>query len=233
MSDLGIMLWKELAETWANRRAVRIFAVSVLFLGLLPALTMNAHLPPQVATFIYLPYVLLTAMITAAQTGTDLVLRERTSHTLETLLASRLPDEAIFGGKVAAAVLTGLAAALVTMAVQIAALDTSGRASGLVYLATPVGRLLYLGAPLLLAAYLAPVAVFVALRVSDQRSAYMLTMASVTVLLLPFILHLVHLTFSLSWLGSAAAVLAVVDAVLIVAGGHFFRRERLILYLQD
>ncbi len=233
MGDLGTMLWKEWAEFIGNRRSLRVFGIAVLVMGIVPTLSFSKGLPDSVEFLILFFYVLFAAMITTAQIGTDLVLHERSTKTLEPLLATRLPDGVIFGGKVLAAVLFGYLSALLTVVVQTAALNITGKVSGLVGLSTPVQRLLLLGTPVVLAAYLATVAVFVGLRVADQRSAYLLTMVSLAVLGLPFVLHLVHPHLTLSWVAQALLVMAIVDALLIRIGIRLFRRERLVLYLQD
>ena len=103
MSDLATMLWKEFAEFLGNRRSLRVFAIAVGIFGLLPTLGAARHIPPPVRDVVLPMYVLVACAIVVAQTAPDLVLRERTGHSLEYLLASRLSDGAIFGGKARAA----------------------------------------------------------------------------------------------------------------------------------
>ena len=243
MTDLATMLWKEFAEFLGNRRSLRVFAIAVGIFGLLPTLGAARHIPPPLRDVVLPMYVLVACAIVVAQTAPDLVLRERTGHSLEYLLASRLSDGAIFGGKVITAAVMGCVAALLTVALQIVSLNLHGgggtvgaaTAGGIqwLYLASPQGRLLAFLGPVLLAAYLATVGTFVALRVGDQRAAYMVTMLSVGVLVLPFVLKLITPHVTLGWMEGAALVFAVLDLILVGLGIGLFRRERLVLYLQD
>lgn len=190
-------------------------------------------MPDEVRFFMLSLYVLFATMVTTVQLGTDSVLRERSTKTLETLLASRLPDAAIFSGKVVAAVLFGYLSALFTVAVQATALKLSGQMVGLLELSNLGEALVLLGAPLVLATYLSTIAVFVGLRISDQRSAYLLTMVSASILALPFVLHIISIHLTTAWVAQALAVLAALDFVLLRLGVRLFRRERIMLYLQE
>lgn len=235
MTDLGTMLWKEVREVLGNLRSLRVFGIVVVMMGILPVLQSRGgtRLQGDFRILFELIYVVFAAVIVVAQTAPDLVLRERSGHTLETLLASRLPDGAIFAGKVLTASLLGYAAAMLTMVVQIG--GEAARAGGWswAYLAVPQGRWLAFGVTAVLAVYLSTVGSFVALRVGDQRTAYMVTMLGIGVLAVPFLLHLAPLAFTAAWLRDAIGVMALVDVVLAAVGVRLFQRERLILYLQD
>lgn len=235
MNDLGTMLWKEFTEFFGNRRSLRVFGLAIILMAILPVFVASKsnNLPPSVLPIFMLIYANFAALITTAQMGTDSVLHERASHTLETLLATRLPDGVLFGGKVLATVILGYMSSLVTIALQEVGLNLFGKAHGIIGFNSTVFVLLFLAAPLLLTAYLATVAVFVGLRVSDQRSAYLLTMVSILVLALPVILHLVHPHLTLSWVRSAMLVVLILDIILVRLGIALFRRDRLVLYLQD
>jgi len=227
------MLWKEAAEFVGNRRFLRVFAIAVLLLGLLPTLEAHKGAATGAALLLDVIYVVLSGVIVVAQTAPDLVVRERSGRTLEYLLATRLPEAAIFGGKILIAATVGYLSAMLTVAVQLLSHGLLGGAWTWSFLALPQGRLIALVLPLVLAVYLSTVGTFVALRVGDQRSAYMVTMLSLVVLALPFLLRLVTIHVTMPWLWEALGVLAAVVAVLVVVGFRLLRREMLVLYLQE
>lgn len=239
VADLLTMMWKEFGEFFGNRRFLRVFGGAVLILGLLPGLIHAAHSrgPAQGAmllSFLGLFYAVLAAAIVVAQTAPDLVLHERAGHTLDYLLATRLPDAAIFGGKVIVATVVGYVSSLLNTAVQLVVghLRNGGPWSWS-YLGSPEGRILVFGFTAAIALYMAVVGTFVALRVGDQRSAYTVTMLSLAVLAVPVILQWVHIQFTASWLLHALAVLAAIAVALAVVGVGLFRREMIVLYLQE
>ncbi len=236
MADLGTMLWKEVAELIGNRRFLRIFALAVLIMGLVPSLESRhaAAGANPLLTLLGLFYALFAGVIVVAQSAPDLVLHERSGRTLEYLLATRLSDSAIFAGKVLVASVLGYTSTLLTAAVQLLATNLQHHGAWTwSYLALPQGRLLILGASAALCVYLATVGTFVALRVGDQRAAYMVTMLSLAVLAAPLLLNLVHLHFTMSWLERAVALLGGLAIVLVALGVRLFKRELLVLSLQD
>ena len=162
-------------------------------------------------------------------------LRERNGKTLEALLASRMSDGAIFAGKVVATLLLGYAATMLTAAVRLLGLNLHGGLGGgwhWTVLATAEGRIIVFVLPLCVDAYLAVVGSFVALRAGDQRAAYLVTMLAIAVVVAVFALGWIPIHVTVPWLLSAAAIWALGDVVLIAVGVRFFRRERLVLYLQ-
>lgn len=243
MRDLGTMLWKESAEFFGNRRFVRIFLIAVLVMGLLPALTHarinegghQVHLAGAAGLLVEMLYAIFAGVILVAQTAPDLVLRERSGRTLEYLLATRLSDGAILGGKVILAAAVGYASSLITVCVQILAINVLGAHHGWswAYLALPQGRLLALLLAPVLAVYLATLGTFVALRVGEQRTAYLVTMLGVGLLALPFLLGIFHLHLAMAWMWKAVGVVALLAAVVVFGGIRLFRREMLVLSLQE
>ncbi len=227
------MLRKEASEFLGNVRTLRVFFLVVLISGLLPTLSLEApfHIPNTLRGALSIFYVVVAAVVVVAQTAPDLVIRERAGHTLESLLASRLPDAAIFAGKALTATLMGYAASLLTLAVQLMGAAVRLHTLRLLYLASPTGRWLALAAPLVIAAYMASVGTFVALRILDQWSAYMITVMSLGAIILPFALHWIPLDVAAPWLRGAVAVLGGVDLILLALGGRLFRRELLVLFL--
>lgn len=236
MRDLGTMLWKEWADFVGNRRSVRLFFIAILIMGVLPVLfTRHKHIPGSLGQFFDLIYVVFASVIVVANTGPDVVLRERSGKTLEYLLSTRLKDSAIFGSKIILTALAGYFSGLAAMVVQIV-LTNLLRQHGTwtwLYLATPQGRLLGLLVVPVIATYLASMGTFVALRVGEQRTAYLVTLLSLFVIALPFLLHIVHLHATMPWLWQALCVLTLSVAIVVGLGFRLFRREMLVLYLQD
>ena len=241
MADLATMLWKEAREFAGNRRFLRYFGIAVLLFGVLPSLEHRAGQSGAAAALsaiLGLAYVGFSSAIVVAQTAPDLVLHERSGHTLEYLLATRLPDAAIFLGKVLLSAAVGYGTALLTLAVQMLAVNVlhhGGAATGWQWgvLASPLGRVLALAGPAALDIYIATVGTFVALRAGDQRAAYMVTMLCVGILVLPFVFGLLPVHATTAWAARTVAELAGLAIVLVAVGIALFRRERLVLYLQE
>ena len=237
MRDLVNVMWKEIAEFLGNQRSLRVFGVAVLIMGVLPTLTGRTTAVGDAAALrmaIEALYVLFAAAIVVANTAPDLVLHERVGRTLEYLIATRLPDSAIFGGKVLVSAAVGYVAALVAIALQLVANAVlAGHGFSWLYLALPEGRILALGLTADLALYLAVVGTFVALRVGDQRGAYLVTILSLGVVIAPFLLGWVHIALTTAWFAHAAEVFGAVALLLGGLGVLLFRREMLVLYLQE
>ncbi len=240
MSDLVTVMRKEVAELLGNRRFLWVFAVAVAATGALPALSL-AHHPRNVHVgsvafgelFLVL-YALLATAIVVANTAPEMVLHERVGHTLEYLLTTRLPASAIFVGKIVVAAAVGYVAALIALLVQLLIVAVAG-GSGFqwLFLTDPAGRVVAFGITAGLSVYVAVVGSFVALRVGEQRAAYMVTILSVGLLLVPFILGWLKFSTSTESLAHVAVGLGILSLLLARLGVRFFRREMLVLYLQE
>lgn len=240
MRDLSTVMWKEIAESLGNRRFLWVFGLMVLAMGILPALSFTHHANDSavalssVAVLLRVVYVLFATVVVVAQTAPDLVLHERVGHTLDYLLTTRLPDAAIFGGKVLVAALLGYFAALAAMAVQlICASVFIGMGWHWLFLTAPLGRVAAFGMTADLSLYVAVVGTFVALRVGEQRAAYMATIFAAGLLTVPFLLGWLHFTLTLSWAWHATLIFGGFAIALGLFGLRLFRREMLVLYLQD
>ncbi len=235
MRDFESVVWKEIAEILGNQRSLRVFGIAVLLMGILPSITARHAVLNSVAALLFrLFYVLFSTAIVVANTAPDLVLHERVGRTLDYLLATRLPDSAIFGGKVVVAAGIGYIAALVATILQLVfAALLSGHGWNWLYLVNPAGRILAFGMPAALALYVAVIGTFVALRIGDQRSAYLVTILSIGILLVPFFLGWVHIGATTAWFAHATEVFGLIAIVLGVVGVLMFRREMLVLYLQE
>ncbi len=238
MSDLTAMMWKEIAEFLGNRRFFLTFSVAVLAMGILPALTFANHQIPGMSSplmaMIRSMYALFAAVVVVAQTAPDLVLHERVGHTLDYLLTTRLSDRAIFAAKVLVASMVGYCAAMVATGVQLVA---SGLLGGggfhWLFLVPPIGRVVVFGFAAALSLYVAVIGTFVALRVGEQRAAYMLTLLSIGLLLVPFLAGWLHIQPTMYWMVRAALVFGAFTVALGLFGLSVFRRHMLVLYLQE
>jgi ABC-2 type transport system permease protein len=192
------------------------------------------------------PMGILAVMMPMVITGIivpDSIAGERERHTLETLLASRLPDRAILFGKLGFAVAVGWATAplellVAVVVVNLAALDSAP----LFYEPAVLGVMLLLA--FLVALLTGAIGVFVSLRANSAQEAQQLTlmglMLPATVIGMGFTLLLVNRDLARSvidalgtvearWVALAfVLVLAVVDVLLVAAADRRFRRGRLI-----
>ena len=108
IADLWTVMWKEWKELFVQRGSMRggllrlVIVIGVL--GIVPPLQAGREWvdSPMVLAFAgWMPLLLVTSVVADSFAG------ERERHTLETLLASRLPDRAILFGKVGTAVSYG------------------------------------------------------------------------------------------------------------------------------
>ncbi len=235
MRDLASVMWKECAEMVGGQRSLRVFGIAVILMGIAPSL-LARHSVLNAVFFILLRifYVLLATVIVVANTAPDLVLHEKVGRTFDYLLATRLPDWAIYGGKVLVAAAVGYIAALVAVVLQLAfGAVLSGQGWNWLFLGDATGRILALGLTADLSLYVAVVGTFVALRVGEQRSAYLVTVLSIGIWILPFLLGWWKIGTTAVWFAHATELFAIVAIALGVLGTRLFRREMLVLYLQE
>jgi ABC-2 type transport system permease protein len=167
---------------------------------------------------------------------------ERERHTLETLLASRLPDRAILIGKVAAAVAYGWVLVMLMLALSVVTVNVSTGGPGFLMFPRPFA----IGAPLLAllgAGLAASAGVLVSLRAATVRQAAQTLNVSILLLLLVPVLLSQALPDAAraqfgAWAASVGAegimwlvagVMLMLDAVLFTAAMWRFQRARLIL----
>lgn len=232
--------WRELLQLGGSHRGGRFsLAILVGVFGVLLPLQSGAEWVQSPATVFYWGWVPLMLVGSAVA---DSFAGERERHTLETLLASRLPDRAILLGKMAAAVAYGWGLVLAMLLLSLVTVNLSARSGP--WLLFPWR--FAVGAPLmaLLGAGLAATAgVLVSLRAQTVRQAAQTL--NVAVLLLVFIPVLGIQALPDAWqtqlgawaltigvdgmLWPAAAVLAALDLALLAAAFARFRRARLVL----
>lgn len=118
MADLWTVVrkeWLEILDQFMRfKRGGWSVLLVIFFLGVFVPLQIGAEWATTTVMFFYWPF--LTASMTSTIVS-DSVAGERERHTLDTLLATRLPDRAILLGKVIAAVLYGYAFALTNVGI--------------------------------------------------------------------------------------------------------------------
>lgn len=184
ISDILTVMWKE-KRSFFNQQANR----TVAFTLLVPAIVFGIFLPWQegrnwvggffsVITSVFIPLLFVGTIISESIAG------ERERHTLETLLASRLPDRAILLGKLGFAVICGW---LMTLAVLTLGLLTVNifNWGGHFILFSPNIFIINICISLLLASLMANLGVLVSLHASTAQGAMQILTSST---LLPLLL---------------------------------------------
>ncbi|MGE5198158.1 MAG: ABC transporter permease [Rhodospirillaceae bacterium] len=232
--------WRELLQVGGSYRGGRFsLAILVAVFGVFLPFQSGAQWVQSPATAFYwgwVPLMLVGGAVADSFAG------ERERHTLETLLASRLPDAAILLGKILAAVAYGWGLVLVMLLMSLITVNLTARTGPLLLFPWRFA----VGAPLLalLGAGLAATAgVLVSLRAATVRQAAQTL--NVGVLLLIFIPVLGVQALPDAWkaqagawiitvgvdglLWLAAGLLGLLDLSLLAAAFARFRRARLVL----
>ncbi|HEU0025815.1 MAG TPA: ABC transporter permease subunit [Ktedonobacterales bacterium] len=242
VQDLAAMIWKELKEFFASGggrgRYIGLIVLGV-FGVILPLTTGSrgwaASPIPAVEYGLYLPVILILSV------GADSFAGERERHTLETLLASRLPDGAIFFGKLLAITIFGWGQSLLAALVALIVINVKSPGSLTLYSGANMLAIVAIG---LLASLLGAAATsLVSLRAATVRQAQQMLSIGLLVIILGTSFGLQALpaptraqlltrlaTTDLTTLGlEVAAALAVLTALLILWAMALFRRSKLIL----
>ncbi len=235
MSDIWTMIWKESKDLifqggWKS--LIRPFFV-IGFMGI--------YLPLQVGTAwisltpIYMLLLLWVPFFVVISYIGDAIAGERERHTLETLLASRMPDRAILLGKIMATVLYAWGMGVFSLLLGLILVDllrTQGN-----WMFYPLDLFVDALILILLASVLATTAgVLVSLRASTVRQAQqILSIGTIAFVFgVTFVLRAIpanvlsSLTYQ-QFLLYVILVLAVLDAILLGLSFMSFRRSRLIL----
>jgi ABC-2 type transport system permease protein len=231
--------WKELLLAPGDRR-------SSLLTLVLPVIVMGVVLPLQAGrawlespitllAWAWLPLFLVINVIADSFAG------ERERRTLETLLATRLPDRAILFGKMGAAIVYAWGLTLVMLLVGLVTVNVRyGSGQFLTY--APTTLVAAVGLSLLATTLISAAGVFVSLRAPTTKQAQQrLSMAVMALFFVPFFgVQALPASWVASYLAFAmentglslavvAAVLLVLDAALVGAAVGRFQRSRLIL----
>lgn len=239
--DVYTVAWKEWKELFTRQGRFRGGTVNLLLVVCVFGVVMPLQFgrawvdsPVMLLSWTWVPLLLLSHVVVDAVAG------ERERHTLETLLASRLPDGAILLGKIAAAVAYGLLVTAGSLSLGLLTANVMFRDGDLVLYppATIVGALIL---TLLGSALAASLGVLVSLRAPTVRQAgQVMGVAVLLVSLGPvFVLRAVSKWLAPFGLSSPvsfamAGVIAVVglfilDTALVAAAMARFRRTRLVL----
>ena len=243
IADIFTVIWKEWKEIFLQRSNARSgllnLAVILGIIGVFFPLQSGVkwlNNPVGLATWSWLPIFLVMGVVTDAIAG------ERERHTLETLLASRLPDRAILFGKIGAAVLYGWSIVLLSMLLGAVTVNLTHPEGGLKFYSLDLfasGLALSLLANILMGS----IGVLVSLHSSTSRQAYQrlslvfLVVWFVPILALQFLPQTIQrsLLQSLSALNGQQALIGIlliliaVDAAMLGIVVNRFQRSRLIL----
>lgn len=171
LKDIAVVMWKERNALFLQSRGR--FATLVTFLVPLAFavwLSWDAgdswltHYLPSTALMYVLPVILISAIVP------DSIAGERERKTLETLLASRLPDRAILFGKLSIAIAYGWAADLLALLVALTAVNAA-HWSGRIQFYSPAVLAADLCLGLLFSTLIAALGTLVSLRARGVRQA--------------------------------------------------------------
>ncbi len=144
-TDITTMIWKEIRVQFRGQTKktgfLRQLLAPAVLAGVFP-ITWGAdwvnEFPPLIIAFIA-PALIVGVMIPDSFAG------ERERHTLDTLLASRLPDRAILFGKMVVPILTGWGAALGFNLISIVVVNLAHGTGDLLFYSPPIaGGILFL-----------------------------------------------------------------------------------------
>jgi ABC-2 type transport system permease protein len=235
--DVLSVVWKERKSQFrvrGSRLRFLMMLFSPVLLGTIFPITWGpewlVQVPPLVVATI-------TSVILVAVMVPESIAGEREHHTLETLLASRLPDRAILLGKLLVPVAVGLGAALLANLCSLIVVNVAHWQGEILFFSPPIA-LGSLAMSFLMALLTAGAGVFVSLRVATaQEAAQILTFA---LIIPPMLLQLVPLLFrdqmqqfletvnGPQLLLIVLAALVVLDAAVLLAAVARFQRSRLI-----
>jgi ABC-2 type transport system permease protein len=241
IEDTGTMIWKELRELLRQRESLRSTALSffipVLFWGiLLPAQSglRWVESPATIAGWAMIALLLVTLVVAEAFAG------ERERHTLETLLATRLSDQAILFGKIAASVIYGWGTAIAIMVLGLLTVNVLNGDGFHMY--SPVVGIGALLVALLTALFASAGGCLVSLRAATVRQAQQTMGLATFVFVVPLLILPLLPQSALNALEDAVRgatatrivmatvlFLLAIDAALVLAAMARFRRSRLVL----
>lgn len=184
--DVITITQKDLKEIFVQRGSLRSGIANLLIVIFITGIMFPLQFgkdwlfnPISMITVAWLPMFMSMGLIADAFAG------ERERHTLETLLASRLSDQAILFGKLAAAVLYALIIIVASLALGAVTVNVQFPGAGFYPLGTLAGTIVFVTLGALL---ISGIGVQVSLHASNVRQAYQRMSIGFLVLWLPIIL---------------------------------------------
>jgi len=241
ITDIATVLWKEMLEyihmRGSGKGTFLALVIPLFILGIFMPLQFGRvwiESPASLFAWAWLPLILTTMVIA------DSIAGERERHTLETLLASRLPDRAILFGKLLASMIYALSLTYFTIIIGVITVNIARRSEGFVFFDISI---LFAGAAssILGTAFASCLGIIVSLRAATVRQAQQtLSIGVVIVSILPAILPgvLPHdirakLFVALESIDAAAAAswalgfFLALDVILIMIAMNRFKRAKL------
>lgn len=243
IGDIGTVVWKEWREFRDSLLSFRRGGLSALILAIILGVVTPIQMAEEwITSPLMIVYWVFIATSMVSSLIADSVAGERERHTLETLLASRLPDSAILIGKMIAAVMYGVGFAVVNLAVGWVSVNAA-HSDGTLLLFTRERLFLILGFTALGSAFVAGVGVFISLRATTVKQAQQTFGIAMVLLILVPVLTFQAISYQsrfrlltqLTQIGTTRIVLGIsgvlfVLTVLVLAGALArFRRGRLVL----
>ena len=243
MRDTWTVVWKEWREFRDQLLSLRRGGLSAIILALILGVVAPVQLGVEwveskiiVAYWPFLAATMVSSLVAVSVAG------ERERHTLETLLASRLPDAAILIGKIVAAVLYGVGFAVANLVIGIIAVNIAHRENGLILFAAK-RFIVTIVLTVLASLFMAGIGVFISLRASTVKQAQQAFGIAIIVLTMgPLLLFNAlapetreTIAGRIAGLGEtrietyAVAGLALASVVVIAAALARFRRGKLVL----
>lgn len=243
MSDVRIVVWKEWREllrmSGSKRGALARHIFSVGIIGVIWPWQFGLSF---VHSALSVGLAAVTALMYIAGAAPDTIAGERERHTLETLLASRLPDHAILLGKIIALVQYGCAAAVIMLLIGLVTVNVvHGDGQLLVFSSTQLVSIAVFTP--LAAGLMAAIGVHVSLRAKTVKQAQQTLSTAVLIVLfapaiaLPSMPDSWRVTLT-RWLqgenralmlAGLASAMVLTQALLFVLAALRFKRGRLIL----
>jgi ABC-2 type transport system permease protein len=234
--DILTVMWKE-RKGMANYQGSRFRMLLVMLTPVLFAVVFPLQVGPDWTW--EAPAIILAAVIPAlliAVTIPESFAGEREKHTLGTLLASRLPDRAIFFGKLVNAVVFAWGITLLVLLISILVVNIANWEGSVIFYNLPIG-LGSVAMSFLVSTTMAGAGVLISMRSETVQQAAQLLMA---VLLVPAIVLQVGLFVLVDQLRDVIGAidgaqmliiiligLAVIDAIVMAAALWRFQRARL------
>ncbi len=236
--DILTVMWKErkgVFQVRGSRMRFLLMVLSPLLLATVFPVTYGPHWLEEVPPLVI---AVITAVLLVAVMVPESIAGERERHTLETLLASRLPDRAILFGKLIVPIAVGWGAALLFVLWSAVVVNIAHWEGRLLFFTVPIA-LGSLVLSLLMATLTAGAGVFISLRAATAQEATQILAATLLIpamllQVVPLLLRdqmkqLIDAVNGPQLLAIVVAGIAVLDVVVMLAAVARFQRSRLSL----